>query len=168
MSETTTFDAQAAQQAGVVTEVKAPADYWGFDETTNWYFPDEVQYLVLRKMNEGQKAQYQKLTRNDVTIARNTGDAKLKTDPAAERHALITSCVQDWHLFQGGKPVQFSERFLKDFINKADPRLVEEIEKACRKANPWLLQDMSVEDIDREIENLQEMREEKLKEQAGE
>jgi hypothetical protein len=41
------------------------------------------------------------------------------------------------------------------------------IEKDVRKHNPWLLQEMSVEDIDKEIASLEEMREVKLKEEAG-
>ena len=57
---------------------------------------------------------------------------------------------------------------LEKWLSVADPRLVEDLEKACRKLNPWLLADMSVEDIDREIESLKEMREEAAKREAGE
>jgi len=169
MSQTTPeFDQSAAQAAGVATEVPVFADYWGFDETENWYFPDKQQYLVIKKMNEGARAKYQKNIRNDVTIQRQSGDARLRTDPVAERHALFDACIVDWMVYKNGQPLPFSPRNWQQLRDALNPKLIEDIEKACRKANPWLLQDMSLEDIDREIESLQEMRELKVKEDAGE
>ena len=79
-------------------------------------------------------------------------------DAAQERHELIRTCVTGWNLYRGGSPIPFGERALKDFLELTDPRLVEDLEKAIRKANPWLLGEMSSEDIQKEIDNLEEMK----------
>ena len=175
---TTNFDQEAALAAGVTVEEEIFADYFGFIDTQKHYLPDGKQYFVLQRMNEGAKSRYQRAIRSDVTINRSTGDAKMKADPATERHELIKSCVIGWNLVKRnpatGKleevPFSVSGRGgnLEEWLSVADPRLVESLEKACRKLNPWLLADMSVEDIDKEIESLKEMREEAAKREAGE
>lgn len=81
----------------------------------------------------------------------------MSLDPAAERHALLGAAVTDWSIFRDGRPVPYSDRAFSDWLKGTNPRLVEDLEKAVRKANPWLLQDMTVEDIEKEMENLQEM-----------
>lgn len=169
---TPTVDTQAAQAAGVQLEEKVIADYWGFSETENWYFPDGVQYLVLQRMNEGAKAKYQRSIRSDITIARSTGDAKMKADPATERHELLKACIVNWNLYKDGQPAPFNVSGrtpnLEQFLSVADPRIIEDIEKACRKLNPWLTSDVTVEEIDKQIEELQELREEVLQREQGE
>src|SRR4051812_3892522 len=64
-------------------------DYFGFAETQRWYFPDGKQYIEFQRMNEGERARFQKMTTRDVTVIRGSGDAKVKMDPATERHELI-------------------------------------------------------------------------------
>lgn len=177
MSEQT-YDTAAAQAAGVTLEENLYVDYWGFDDTRNHFLPDGKQYFVIQRMNEGQKSKYQREIRSDITVVRSTGDAKLKADPATERHALLMACVKGWNLKRRNpstgkiEDVPFRDKGTNDSLEKwlsvADPKLVEDLEKACRKLNPWLLQEMSVEDIDREIANLHEMRDEAAKREAGE
>ncbi len=171
------MDVEAAAAAGVATEEQVFVDYWGFSDTTKHLLPDGEQYVEIKKMNEGEKSKYQNDTRSDITVARNTGDARLKADPAAERKALLMTCVVGWHMFKkgsDGKPelVDFHQKAgpnsFEKWLAMADPVIVEGIEKACRKYNPWLLTDMTVEDIDREIENLNELREAAVKREAGE
>ena len=147
---TETIEHEQVQQA-------APMDYFGFQANERFTLPDGQQYIEFSIMNEGAKARFQKLTTRDLIVQRG-GDARMKMDPAQERHELIRSSVTGWNLYRGGQPIPYSERNLKDFLELANPVLVEDLEKAIRKANPWLLAEMKVEDIDREIENLQEMR----------
>lgn len=174
-----TMDESAAQAAGVRTEDEVFTDFWGFSDTKNHYLPDNKQYFIIQRMNEGAKAKYQREIRSDITIQRATGDAKMKADPATERHALLSACVVGWHMLakdpQTGKPfeVPFSlsgggKLNFQSWLAGADPRWVENLEKECRKLNPWLLQEMTTEDIDKEIENLKEMREAAAKREAGE
>lgn len=150
-------------------DVQAPAveDYFGFQSTERFVLPDGVQYIVFEVMNEGKKTQFQKLTSKDLVIQRNQ-DARMKMDPAQERHELIRQSVTDWSLYRGGAPIPFNPRNLKDFLELTNPKLVEELEKAIRKANPWLMTDMKSEDIKREIDNLTEMYELALERERGE
>lgn len=180
MSESTgtSFDREAAAAAGVTVDEEVFADYWGFSDTKNHFLPDGRQYFVIQRMNEGAKAKYQREIRSDITIQRSTGDAKMKADPATERHALLKACVVGWNLKAKDEragtviDVPFSissgQYNFEKWLSVADPRWVEELEKECRKLNPWLLQELSVEDIDKEIENLKEMREAAAKREAGE
>ena len=142
-------------------------DYFGFQSRERFTFPDGRQWLEFSIMNEGQKAKFQKKTSRDLTIQRG-GDARVRMDPAEERHELIRASVVDWNVYRGGQPVPFSRRNLDDFLELANPKLVEDIEKAIRKANPWLMSDMKSEDIEREIENLKEMLEVAREREAGE
>lgn len=173
MTDTPQMDVAAAEAAGVQVTEPVLANYWGFEETTQHVLPDGVQYFEIKKMNEGDKAKYQSATRSDIRLQRQTGDAHLKADPAAERHALLMACVVGWKLFgPDGKELKFNKDAgpfsFKSWLSGANPKIVEDLEKACRKFNPWLMADMSVEDIDREIENLNEMREVALKREQGE
>lgn len=142
-------------------------DYWGFAQTDKFYFPDGQQYIEFQVMNEGQKSMYQKNINRDIKINRRSGDATIQSDVAQERNALITSSVTGWHMRQGNGFVAFDKRIFGTWLAQANPKLVEALEQAIRKANPWLQGDMTVEDIDEEIDRLREMREELVKEQQG-
>lgn len=149
-------------------------DYFGFGATEIFTFPDGVSFIEFRSMNEGEKKNYQDKTSQDLVLERNSGNARMKMNAGTERHELIKTCAVSWNLTRGGKPLPTDLKAnqgkvaLGDFLTLADPKLVEDLEKAIRKANPWLLQDMKVEDIDREIANLEEMRAEAVKREAGE
>jgi hypothetical protein len=142
----------------VVIEAQVQQDYFGFSSTTRFTFPDGLTFVELKSMNEGEKAEYQRRTQRDLVVERQSGNARVKVDPASERHALLETCIVDWNLLKQGAPFPYSVRNLREWLRVANPRIVEDIEKDIRKANPWLLADMTVEDIDKEIENLQEMR----------
>jgi hypothetical protein len=137
--------------------VQEQQDYFGFLETGEFVFPDGVSRLDLLAMNEGKKKEYQKKTQSDVTLVRG-GDAKLKIDAATARHELIKGSVIGWNLVRQGAKVTFSDRNLAAWLEQANPKIVEDVEKEIRKLNPWLLDELTVEQIDKEIENLQELR----------
>src|SRR6478609_2370349 len=136
-------------------------DYFGFQATERFTFPDGLSWIEFEKMNEGKKAQFQKSSSRDLVLERQSGNARMKVDPGGDRHALILECCVDWNLKRGPQrePILFSERNLREFLALANPQIVEDLEKAIRKFNPWLMAEMTVEDIDREIDNLKEMRE---------
>lgn len=146
---------------------QVPADYWGTDETHRHYLPDGIQYFEFSIMNEGAKAKFQRLTNQDLTIGRDN-TAKVRMDPANERHTLIKTSVTGWHLFKDGKEVRFDNSKLEQWLSVAPPKLVEDLEFAIRKANPWLQADMTVEEIDKEIARLEELRRDVVAREAGE
>lgn len=158
-----TFDPQpeADPYAGYV-------DYFGFESSERWPLPDGRQWMEFKRLNEGERAKYLRKTRPDVTINSRSGDAKVPTDAAMDRRELILASVTDWHIVARDKrdgkirPVAFSKGSpnaeLEKWLNVADPLLVGELEKKIRMANPWMLQEMSVEQIDKEIADLTELR----------
>lgn len=143
-------------------------DYFGFQATEKYYFPDGLTWVEFSIMNEGDRLKFQRKTGRDITLDRRSGDAKMKMDPGTERHELIKTCLVNWNLSRNGQPQPFGEAALRDFLTLANPKVIDEIEKAIRKANPWLLGELSVEDIDKEIADLQEMREVAVERERGE
>jgi hypothetical protein len=147
-------------------------DYYGFKASKKWYFPDGLQYIEFKVMSEGDRKRFQSETRADLELVRTTGNARMKMDPGTERWTLLEGSVIGWNVQQrtpnGWKAVPFDKQKFQQWLGGADPKLVDDFEKAVRKANPWLLQDMTVEDIDKEIDNLKEMREIAVKREQGE
>lgn len=152
-------------------------NYFAFDEKTKWYFPDGKQWIEFKKLTEGDRAKYLKATRSDVRVNQRSGDAFLPFDQSAERKELLLASITDWLLvsFVGGRPqmVPFQPGGAKggavaQWIDRADPSVLGQLEKAMRKVNPWLLAEMSVEQIDKEIVDLQELRVEAEKREAEE
>lgn len=174
-----TATVDAMEKAGVPSTEPVFFDYFGFSDETQHFLPGPDGkpsrfYLVIRRMNEGAKAAFQKKTSRDLKVERTTGNAVLKMDPGAERHELIKASVVGWNLQRRNprddtkiEEAPFDQSNLNRFLDSADPRIIEDVEKAIRKANPWLMDEMSVEDIDREISNLQEMREVAVEREAG-
>jgi hypothetical protein len=152
----------------VGTEVVQQADYFGFQETRRFVFPDKISYIEFTVMNEGRKAEFQKRTNKDLIMERQSGNARMKVDPGGDRWALIIASCTGWNLKRMGEMVPFAERNLREWLELANPKLVEDLEKEIRKANPWLLAEMSSEDIQREIDNLTEMLEAAKERERGE
>lgn len=168
MTETITTDA-----AGIPDdEYSGIEDYWGTDETVNVYLPDGKQYFVVKPMNEGEKAKFQKMTSKDVVLQQRTGDARMSIDPAGERHQLIKSSVINWQIFKkvNGRPepVGFSKQMLEKWLETAPPKVVEHVEHKIRLVNPWLQAEMTLADIDEEIDRLAELRKQVVEREAGE
>jgi hypothetical protein len=142
-------------------------DYWGTDTYDKWYLPDGVQYFEFKLMNEGEKTKFEKLTNQDLIVNRDQS-ARMKVDPSEQRHTLIKTSVTNWNLYKDGQVVDFNKHVLEKWLEVADPKLVADLEFAIRLANPWMQQDMSIEEIDKEIERLYDMRKQVLEKEAGE
>ena len=133
------------------------ADYFSFSSEEVYTFPDGVSQITFAVMNEGKKAKFQRTTQRDLVMERSSGNARIKVDPAVERHALIEESITGWNLKRGGKDVPFNAQSRRDLLELSNPKVIEDLEKAIRKANPWMLADMKSEDIQTEIDNLNEM-----------
>lgn len=167
-------------ESGHRVEDVVEINYFGFSSTERWYFPgqsripdDRKQYLVVKKMSEGDKARFQKTTNRDIRIQRTTGDARMSMDAVAERHELIRISVTDARVMMPGPDgkLRFDDKkvevVVKNLLDNGDPDVVQQLEKFIRELNPWMRADMSVEEIDKEIERLQEIKREKADEEAG-
>jgi hypothetical protein len=151
-------------------------DYFGFGDTKMFTLPDGKQQIFFKVMNEGERAQFQKSTSTDIKFNRSSGDAAIKADQAKERHELILTSVVGWSMKRrnasgGWEDVPFSGNSpgstLGQWLKVADPKIVDELEFAIRKSNPWMQAEMTVEEIDKEIARLGELREQALEREKG-
>ncbi|HEY6021682.1 MAG TPA: hypothetical protein VIY48_17990 [Candidatus Paceibacterota bacterium] len=149
-------------------ESRTQHDYFGFRETKRVMMPDGMTWVEISAMNEGQKSAFQKSTSRDMILEKGSGNARFKVDPASERHALLKACIVDWNFMRNGTLQPYGDAALRDFLQLADPKIVELIEREIRKLNPWMMQEMTVEEIDSQIAELEEMRRTAVEREAGE
>lgn len=166
----------AMRQAGAVIEEKVEfIDYFTFEETRRWYFPDGKHYIEFKPMTEGKRRKYQSQTMTTMTMNRASGDSKIGINVARDREALLDISVTNWFMERRDGmgnivAVEFKDRnygFAK-WSEIANPKFIEDLEKEIRKANPWMQADLDIEEIDNEIERLQTLRTEILDRQLGE
>ncbi len=151
----------AADDTGSGSEVYE--NYFGFETTEKYMLPDGKQWIAFKPMNEGDRAKYEAKTQKDVTVNRNTNDAKISLNAAADRHALIKQSVCDWHMVQrtpSGEwiSVGFSQGeggSFAQWLVRANPKIVNELHLAIQKANSWMMADMTAEAIREEIKRLE-------------
>lgn len=155
-------------EAGVALETRRIVDYWSFQATEKWYLPgqdalpeSERQFILFKKMTEADKAEFQTKTNRDIRVQNTTKDIKLNMNPAHERAELLRISITGWYLFKPnhkGELVEigYSEKERAAFLRQADPKLVQDLEAAIRKANPWMRAEASPEEIRAEIAALTE------------
>lgn len=165
--------AATAEAGGPIDPYADYQDYFGFDERQRWFFPDGKQWIEFKKLTEGERAKYLKSTRSDVHLSQKTGEARIPFDQSEDRKQLLLHSITDWHLVrivgQGpGRrvtPIGFPDGpggrspggAIGKWIDNANPAILGQLEKAIRMANPWLLNEMSSEQIRKEIEDLTEL-----------
>ena len=163
--------AREMEAQGVSSTIPVQADYFGFEETFEVTLPDGMSKITHKRLTEGDRRNYLDKVNREVRLQKTTGDAIMKMQAGQERHVLLDAAIVGWNLQRSGQPVPFSKGSagsnLGQFLNMADPKVVDIIEKAIRKVNPWLMADLTVEDIDQQIEELNEMRVIKVKEEEG-
>jgi hypothetical protein len=164
--DTITPDATATE--GVVFE-----DYWGTDETYNYVLPDGHQFFTIQPMDEGAKQRFQKKTNKGIRMNQRSQEATIDVDPADERWTLIKESVVGWKLMQRAKDgtwseYPFSKQNIERWLEKANPKIVQDLEFFIRTKNPWMQADMDLEQIDEEIDRLEQLRKQVVEQQAGE
>lgn len=141
----------------------------GYDKYT---LPDGLQTITFKIMNEGDRMEYQRKTNRPISIDRKSDTASIRPDVAADRLELILTTVTDWNLFMRKHdtgewvPVVFTKANLNNWVRTTNPKIVTDLERAIQKANPWMMAEMTVEEIDAEISNLQDLRDRRVREEA--
>jgi hypothetical protein len=152
-------------------------DYFGWGDAKEFTFPDGKQKIFFKVMNEGERKKFQQKTNRDIRFNQSTRDAHLKTDAAEERWQLITNSVTGWSLKRrnangGWSDVPFSVGSpgaeLEKWLERANPKIVDDLEFAIRMANPWMQADMTVAEIDIEMNRLVELRKAQVEKERGE
>lgn len=157
---------------GLPLEQHSQVSYFGFEERHKCLLPDGVSFIEHQTLNEGARKKYLDKINREVAIKRASGDAVMKMASGTEKHALLEAAAVDWNMLgPDGRPLTFSKGSLgstfSQFLDQASPSIVDIFEKEVRKANPWLMAEMSSEDIQKQIAELEEMLAVKLKEEEG-
>jgi len=164
---------QAMIAAGVSPDITVQADYFGFEETFRVMLPDGQSWIEHKSFNEGARRKYLNAANREVTVERTTGDARMKVASGDERYNLLTTAICNWNLVRAHKttgipePITCSDTNIRTFLESANPRIVDIIEKDVRDKNPWLSAEVTVEGIDEQIAELQKLRDRKVAEQEG-
>jgi hypothetical protein len=154
-------------------------DYWGVQETYKYFLPDGKQYFEVRPMDEGGKSMFQKMTNKGIRMNQRTQDATIDMDPADERHTLIKQSVVGWKIMQHGPDGSWSEfpcppdesrrkNSLNTILEKFNPKAIQDLEFFIRQKNPWMQADMDVEEIEKEIDRLVQLKKDVTEQKAGE
>lgn len=166
--------------AGTVVENPATQpvkfqNYWGTKDTRKWYLPDGQQWIEFKIMNEGDKRKYQQRTNRDIKVLRD-GETRVGIDPAEDRHTLIEMSVINWYMvIPQGDPndpntewheAAYAPPLLRKWLEQGDPKAIQDLEAEIRMANPWMQAEMSVEEIDKEIARLEEVRKQAIEREA--
>jgi hypothetical protein len=133
--------------------------------------PDGESWIEHQVLNEGARRKYMNETNREVRLQK-TGDAFMKMATGDERHALLESSIVGWNLVRADKTgeikvLSYNPQNLRSFLTAAPPAIIDLIEKDIRDKNPWLVGDVTIEDIDQQIEELQDLREKKVEEAEG-
>jgi hypothetical protein len=165
--------AQAMRDAGVATEEKVQVDYFAFEDTQNVYFPDGTSYVTIQALNEGGRRQYLNAVNREVRIDKASGDARMQLANGDERRILLSRAIIGWNLVRSSKnggeaqPLKFQESTLGEFLTRANPKIIDIIDKEVRAQNPWLMNDVTLEDLLKQRDELDEQIEKKRQEDEG-
>lgn len=138
-------------------------DFFAFKEERDVFLRGTDQYVTIKKFTEGDRRKYMNATSREIAFDKS-GRTSMSLRAGDDRLALLRAAVVNWHLLRNGRELAFNERNLNAFLDAADPKLIDDIEKAVRDFNPFLIQDLELEDIDEQIAELEELRKKKLAE----
>jgi hypothetical protein len=160
------------EAAGISTEETMQVDYFGFEETENVFLPDGKSYITIAALNEGGRRRYLNRVNREVRIAKQTGDAVMQLANGDERRILLAEAVVGWNLVAKDRTgnivaVPFKDQKLNEWLDKANPTIVDIVDKAVRKQNPWLMQDVTLDDLLKQRDELDEQIEKKRAEAEG-
>lgn len=168
-TDTTDAAPQASTSGDFHEALPVQADYFAFGEVFKCFFAekygDSTSYVEHKTLNEGSRRKYLNQVNREVTLMRGSGDAKMKLASGDEKHLLLEEAIVGWNLVRADRngdlqPVRFDRSGLQDFLSKADPKIIDVIEKDVRKHNPWLLAEVTEEGIMEQIKDLEETLEE--------
>jgi hypothetical protein len=147
-------------------------DYFGFSDQEKVMLPDGRSYVLISALNEGGRRNYLNKVNREVVISKGTGDARMQMANGDERRILLKEAIVGWNLQTKASDarmvdVPFKESKLNEFLDRANPVVIDVIDKAVRAQNPWLNQDVTLEDLLKQRDELDEEIEKKKAEEEG-
>src|SRR4051794_34383011 len=147
-----------------------PVDYFGTGVTERVMLPDNIQWIEVKAFSEGDRRRYLNEINKDIRVERQTGAAFLKNTAGQDRYELLKVAITDWYIFKKDKNGEmrehpYNEHNVRDFLNVGSPKIFEKVELKVRELNPWLMADLTVEQMEEQIEELNRLIEIKQKEE---
>lgn len=143
-----------------------PVDYFSTSETKEVVLPDGVSSVTIKKLTEGERKKYQDSTTKEFSMDPSTQRMSMDWNVGSQKHVLLELSIVGWKLFDSNeKPITYSDEKKKDFLEKADPIVIDAIEKAINDFNPWTYQQRTVEEIEAEIKRLGDILKKKKEEE---
>jgi methyl coenzyme M reductase alpha subunit len=135
--------------------------------TEQKYELDKEQYIIYRKLSEGQRQRYQDSTASQLKVNQNTNEISVPLSTGKDRNNLLKASICGWKLFdEKDAEIPFNDKTLDDFVENIDPSVIDALERKIRTLNTWLLNNVTVEQIDEQIANLEEAKKELEKRDA--
>ncbi len=116
-------------------------DFFDVLEEFTFHFPDNVQYVVLKAMTEGDRKQYLNKTNREVRMNAGTKELRMQAAAGDDKHTLLELTITNWNVYKQGRLVPFTKQNLSLALDAWPPSLIDSIEKRIREINPWLLGD---------------------------
>ena len=113
--------------------------------------------VTVKRLNEGERRDFMKSTQKPLKVSQADQTVEMMPDMVGTRHALIKAALTDWNFEVGGAPLPFNPGNVRRLLDEGDPAVIDEIEEAARETNPWLLDDVSLDDLLDQREKLDEM-----------
>lgn len=152
---------------GITPYAVVQADYFGVDENYKVMLPDGASFIEFKTMTEGGRVAYAKVLNRPIRIQKATQDAHFTPPSGEEKGALVAALAVGWNLRNAAGPVPFTSANMRKFLDGGNPKMIDGLYKELVKRNPILENEITVEDIDAEIESLQQRREALVAEQEG-
>lgn len=155
-----------AREHGEPVATRKRKNNWRFDAAPERFDVDKEfgEYIEYRPMDGGMKAEFERRTAQDMWV--QTGgrqNMRMSLDNARNREALLEISISGWYLEKPSnqnpdiwESVAFTKSNLRQWLNHADPTLLTELESEIRKANPWMLNEQSLEDLESARDELEE------------
>jgi hypothetical protein len=100
-------------------------DYFGFDDSRKFVFPDGKSYIEFKILNEGDRRRFQNSTASDVRLDRSTGNATVRTAAGDQRYELLMAAIVDWNLVRNGGLIPCTKENKGKFLTAANRLLGE-------------------------------------------
>jgi len=153
--------------ADEAVEVPQRRDFFGAKEDEIVELDDAGSHVRVKYFVAGDKSKYLKALNRQVELGKD-GKSRIQISGAEDQAALLRVAITGWGIYQGERALPFTNNNLRDFLSKAPVDVLDTIEKQVRKMNPFLDDELTVEEIDAQITDLEELRAELIEREGKE
>ena len=127
-----------------MTESKKEVCYFGVQTTKTFFFPnDEKQYVIIKRLNEGERQQYEDQTGRQVAFDRNSDEVRMDLSSGKDREVLFKLVMVKYRVtVKEGDKFETKEgddvATWEGLIKLMDGDLAQKFLDVIKELNPWL------------------------------